>query len=261
MSVSIFFCYAHEDEDLLNKLKRHPWPLQRQGLIAVWHDRDISAGSEWEQEISQHLNAAQIILLLVSPDFIYSEYCYGIEMKRAIERHERKEAKVIPIILRPVHWQGVLGKLQALPKDGLPITDPDWNNLDRAFYNVTEGIRTVVEQLEEMRLAEQVRLAAQERQAEEQKARLAEEAERLRRAEEEQLRLAEERQRKVHVGTQSVPTPQPFRESHSPVKPLPSVKPEALSLLPALTVHTRGVTSVAFRPDGQTVASAVGMGP
>lgn len=157
----------------------------------------------------------------------------------------------------------MLGKLQALPKDGLPITDPDWNNLDRAFYNVTEGIRTVVEQLEEMRLAEQVRLAAQERQAEEQKARLAEEAkrrqaeeaERLRRAEEEQLRLAEERQRKVHVATQSVPTPQPFRESHSPVKPLPSVKPEALSLLPTLTVHTSDVTSVAFRPDGQTVAS------
>src|SRR5215470_4976383 len=63
MSVSIFFCYAHEDEDLLNKLKRHLWPLQRQGLIAVWHDRDISAGTEWEQEISQHLNEVQIILL------------------------------------------------------------------------------------------------------------------------------------------------------------------------------------------------------
>jgi len=103
MSVSLFFCYAHEDEELLNKLKRHLWPLQRQELIAVWHDRDISAGTEWEHEISQHLNSAHIILLLVSPNFMYSEYCYGVEMKRAIERHQRGEARVIPIIVRPVY--------------------------------------------------------------------------------------------------------------------------------------------------------------
>ena len=68
MAVSIFFCYAHEDEALLNMLKMHLWPLQREGLIAVWHDRDISAGAAWEQEISHHLNTAQIILLLVSPE-------------------------------------------------------------------------------------------------------------------------------------------------------------------------------------------------
>src|SRR2546429_9932386 len=101
MSVSIFFCYAHEDEALLNKLKTHLRPLQRQGLIDVWHDRDISAGTEWEREISQHLNSAQVILLLVSPDFMFSEYCYGIEMKRAMERHEHGEARVIPIICLP----------------------------------------------------------------------------------------------------------------------------------------------------------------
>src|SRR5713101_6405857 len=100
MSVKIFFCYAHKDEALLNQLKVHLIPLQRQGLIDIWHDRDISAGTEWEQEISQHLNAAQIILLLVSPDFMASAYCYGIEMQRALERHELGEARVIPIILR-----------------------------------------------------------------------------------------------------------------------------------------------------------------
>jgi len=121
MSVSIFFCYAHEDEELLNKLKRHLSPLQRQKLIAVWHDRDISAGTQWEHEISQHLNSAHIILLLVSPDFLYSEYCYGVEMKRALERHQRGEARVIPIILRPVYWQGILGTLQALPTDAKSV--------------------------------------------------------------------------------------------------------------------------------------------
>ncbi|MBV9689061.1 MAG: TIR domain-containing protein [Ktedonobacteraceae bacterium] len=146
MSVKIFFCYAHEDEDLLNKLKSHLRPLQRQGLIDVWHDRDISAGTEWEREISQHLNNAQIVLLLVSPDFMDSDYCYGVEMKRALERHERGATRVIPIILRHVYWQGEpLGKLQALPKDARPVKS--WSDQDEAFYNIAEGIRKVVEEL------------------------------------------------------------------------------------------------------------------
>src|SRR5579859_6152721 len=148
MPVKIFFCYAREDEPLLNKLKTHLRPLQREGLIEVWYDRDINAGTEWETEIKQHLNTADIILLLVSPDFMDSDYCYGIEMKRALERRARGEAEVIPVILRHVYWHGEpLGKLQALPKDGKPVTDPDWHNFDRAFYNVAMGIRVVVEKL------------------------------------------------------------------------------------------------------------------
>src|SRR6266699_967548 len=143
MAVKIFCCYAHEDEALLKKLKTHLWPLQRQGLIDVWHDRDINAGTEWEQVIKEQLNTAQIILLLVSPDFMASDYCYTIEMKQALERHDRKEATVIPVILRPVYWQGVLGNLQALPKDAEPVTT--WSNIDQAFFNVTEGIRKRVE--------------------------------------------------------------------------------------------------------------------
>jgi predicted negative regulator of RcsB-dependent stress response len=145
MPVKIFFCYAHEDELLLNKLKSHLIPLQRQGLIDVWHDRDISAGTDWEQQIKGHLNAAQIILLLVSPDFMVSDYCYGIEMQRALERHEWGEARVIPIILRHVYWQGVLGKLQALPTDARPIKS--WSDMDEALYNVTDGIRKVIEEI------------------------------------------------------------------------------------------------------------------
>src|SRR5947209_20056526 len=130
MPVKIFFCYTHEDEALLNKLKTHLRPLQRQGLIDVWHDRDIGAGAKWEQEISKHLNEAEIILLLISPDFMDSDYCYGIEMKKALERHRREEANVIPIILRPVYWQGVLGKLQALPTDAKPVIDRYWHSID-----------------------------------------------------------------------------------------------------------------------------------
>jgi hypothetical protein len=148
MAVSIFFCYAHEDEPLLNKLKTHLRSLQRQGLVSVWHDRDISAGVEWQREIDEHLNMAQIILLLVSPDFIASDYCYSIEARRAMERHEGGEAFVIPIILRPTLWQGApFGQLQALPTNAHPIVSPVWYNDDAAFLDVTQGIQEVVEKI------------------------------------------------------------------------------------------------------------------
>lgn len=145
-SIKIFFCYAHEDENFLNKLKTSLNPLQRGGLIDMWHDRDINAGSEWELEIKKHLSAAQIILLLISPDFMASNYCYGVEMKQAIARHGQGIVRVIPIILRPVHWQiAPFGKLQALPTNAEPVTH--WSTSDDAFFNVAEGIRQVVDGL------------------------------------------------------------------------------------------------------------------
>jgi len=146
MLISIFFCYAREDKTLLDQLMAHLSPLQREGLVSVWYDRDISAGAEWEPEIKAHLDTAQIVLLLISPNFIASDYAYGIEMQRALERHKRREAEVIPIILRPVHWRGKsLGGLQALPTDGKPVTS--WPDLDAAFYDVVEGIQQVIRQL------------------------------------------------------------------------------------------------------------------
>ena len=141
MAVNIFVCYAHKDRKSLDKLETHLKPLQRQGLIKVWKDREISAGSEWEPEIMKQFEMAQAILLLVSPEFLASEYCYGVEMKRAIEKHEREEAYVIPIILRPCLWRiSPLAKLQALPRDGIPIIGPGWRNQDEAFFDVAEGI-------------------------------------------------------------------------------------------------------------------------
>lgn len=145
MSVKIFFCYAREDEPLLNKLKHHLEALRRQGLIDVWYDRNINAGTEWAKEIDKHINTAQVILLLVSQYFMASDYCYSVEMKRAMERHERGEASVIPIILRPVYFQGApFGKLQVLPTDAKPVISKSWLNQDVAFFNVAEGIRKAV---------------------------------------------------------------------------------------------------------------------
>jgi hypothetical protein len=146
MAVEIVLCYARKDERALNKLETHLKSIQREGLVKLWYDRNISAGTEWEGEIDEHLNTAQIILLLVSPDFIASEYCYGIEMRTALERHERGEAHIVPIILRPTDWETTpLGKLQALPKDGKAVVK--WRSQDDAYVNIAKELRKTIEEM------------------------------------------------------------------------------------------------------------------
>jgi hypothetical protein len=148
-SIEVFCCYAHEDAPYLEKLKNHLTLLKRQGLITLWSDTDISPGSNWEQEIEKHLNTANIILLLVSSDFMASDYCYSKEMFRSIERHDRGEAIVIPIILRPVYWQGApFAKLQALPTGAKPIISSIWHNLDEALVDVVNGIGEAIKYLQ-----------------------------------------------------------------------------------------------------------------
>lgn len=143
--VCVFFSYSHRDEDLRNELEVHLTMLKRQGVIATWHDRRIGAGQEFGKEISQHLEEAGIILLLVSPYFLASDYCYDMEMKRALERHERGEARVIPVILRPCDWHSApFGKLLAVPKDGKPVTK--YADQHDAFLEIVQAIRKVAEQ-------------------------------------------------------------------------------------------------------------------
>src|ERR1700730_15817417 len=130
--LTLFYSYAHEDELLRNELEKHLSLLQRQGLISEWHDRQILPGDEWAHDIDTHLETASIILLLISPGFLASDYCYDIEMQGALERHKRRQARVIPIILRPCDWHSApFGSLQCLPRDGKAVTT--WQNLDEAF--------------------------------------------------------------------------------------------------------------------------------
>ena len=156
-TIATFCCYAHEDAKLLDELKSHLSPLQRLKTVKMWDDGEINAGTEWTPEIKKQLNDAQIILLLISADFINSEYCYGTEMKHALERHKRGEAKVVPIVLRPVSgWKNVpsgnihLGELRALPTgtkpaDTKPVTT--WTNRDEAWENVARGIEDAINEL------------------------------------------------------------------------------------------------------------------
>jgi tetratricopeptide (TPR) repeat protein len=142
--LEMFISYAHKDEEMRDKLEKRLDSLRRQGLISQWHDRQIPAGAEWAATIDTHLDTASVILLLISPDFMASTYCYDIEMKRALERHQAREACVIPIILRPTEWHDApFARLQALPSQGKPITT--WNNQDEAFFDITRGIRRAIE--------------------------------------------------------------------------------------------------------------------
>ncbi len=144
--IELFLSYSHSDEMLKDQLAKHLKLLARQQVISAWHDRDIGAGTEWASQISTHLETAKVILLLISSDFLASDYCYDIELSRAMERHESGEARVIPVILRAVDWTNApFGRLQALPNNAKPITT--WENQDLAFANVVKGIRLVCEEL------------------------------------------------------------------------------------------------------------------
>lgn len=114
--------------------------LKRNGLISTWHDRRIVVGEDLNHEIDKNLDDANVILLLVSPYFLASDYCYEIEMKRALERHERDEVRVIPVILHPCDWHGApFGKLMATPRDGKPISK--YPNPHDAFLEIVNAIK------------------------------------------------------------------------------------------------------------------------
>ena len=121
--IEVFFSYSHEDEELRDQLEKHLAILKRQGVITGWHDRKIGAGTEWKDQIDEHLESAQVILLLVSADFLASDYCYDRELKRAMERHEAGEAREIPVILRSVDWKGGSVRQARGPSQGCEAGD------------------------------------------------------------------------------------------------------------------------------------------
>lgn len=142
----VFISYSHEDEKLLKRLEVYLNVLERQKIITVWHGGKIPPGVDWQQQIFRHLNSAEIILLLVSADFIASDYCFGVEFKRAMARYERATFPLIPVILRPSNWRDTrLVELNALPRGAEPVVN--WTNIDEAFVSVIDEIKEVVRRL------------------------------------------------------------------------------------------------------------------
>ena len=150
-AVNVFVSYSHEDEPLRVELGKHLSALRRSQAIAEWHDRKIEAGAEWAKEIDRNLESADVILLLISPAFIHSEYCSNVELVQAMARHEAGTACVIPIILRPADWENEpFAKLQAYPKNAKPVTT--WDNRDEAFLDIVLRVRSAVNRIAERSL-------------------------------------------------------------------------------------------------------------
>lgn len=149
-SVSVFFSYSHVDEPLRDALDVHMAPLRRGRLISSWHDRKIGAGTEWDAAINAQMQAADIIVLLLSPDFFNSDYCHDTEIPMALARHASGEAVVIPVILRPFSWyESPVKDLQSIPRDKKAVTL--WDNRDLAYQTVVEGIREAATRMLELR--------------------------------------------------------------------------------------------------------------
>lgn len=144
--LSVFYCYAHEDQAFREQLEQHLSNLKRLYHLKTWFDHQILPGENWEKVLEEKLQAADLIFLLISPAFMASDYCYTKEMSRALARHNQEEARVIPIILRPVHWKNApFSTIQMLPEGAVPVTS--WQNSDDAFYNIILCTEKIIEDL------------------------------------------------------------------------------------------------------------------
>ena len=144
MAATVLFSYSHIDEALRDQIETQLTKLKRQGVIETWHDRRIGAGEDFADAIDRHVESDEIILLLVSPDFLASDYCYDREMTHAMERQEKGEAIVIPVILRACDWHAApFGKLNATPPDGKPITQ--YADRDQAMLEVAKAVRAAAD--------------------------------------------------------------------------------------------------------------------
>jgi len=142
--LKIFMSYAQEDESMKTELDKALIMLKKSDKVEVWQDRQLIAGEEWDASIKQEVAEADIILLLISVDFNNSQYIWDKELATAMERHQRGELRVIPIILRSCEWSEMpYAKLQALPTGNVPVNK--YPDKDEAYTEIARGIRAVVD--------------------------------------------------------------------------------------------------------------------
>lgn len=143
MTWRVFYSYSPQDADLRDRLGTHLAPLVRQGKISAWDERKIMPGTDWESAVSERLNSAHLVLLLLSADYLASDYCFGAEIERALARLKRGEVRMMPLLLRPCLWQeSLFSELQVLPRNGVPVTCSA--SIDGALNEVAASIREIV---------------------------------------------------------------------------------------------------------------------
>ncbi len=142
----VFYSYSHHDEPLMAELDGQLSGMRSEGRIKTFWDRNIGPGREWHSEITEELQDADVILFLVSDDFLASRYCQQVELPAAIEMHNQSLVRAVPIILRPCEWQGTpLGRLQAIPRNGRPVTE--WVDRNEAWVEIIRGIQTAIDEV------------------------------------------------------------------------------------------------------------------
>lgn len=143
-TAKVFISYSHCDEHYKNRLDKALYALKRNNRITVWEDRLLVAGQAWEQELFEKLEEAEVILMILSDDYIASDFCYSREFKYVLDSHKRKSKVLIPIIVRPCSWQDLeFGAIQAVPKDGTPINT--YTNEDLAWHEVVQAIKRSID--------------------------------------------------------------------------------------------------------------------
>lgn len=141
--IKVFISYAHEDEKYKNELAKHVSALVRQGVLEEWNDRQVKAGDEWDQAIKSKLNQANIILFLVSKNFIASDYINDVEIHNAITRHKKGEVRIVPILINYCFFDGSpIAQFPIFPKGNKPIQA--WKNPDEAWLDVIHGILNTI---------------------------------------------------------------------------------------------------------------------
>jgi hypothetical protein len=144
----LFISYSHIDEDIKKRFEQGLGVLKRLKKVDIWQDRELLAGKDFDKDIFQNLNSSKIICILVSPAFVNSDYCYSKEMEKALERHNKGECFLVPIIIRPTpNWHDLpFAKITSLPRDGKPVTE--WENVDKAWENVVSEINRLLKFIE-----------------------------------------------------------------------------------------------------------------
>lgn len=210
-TIEVFISYSRQDKELRDRLLSHLRPLEREGIIS-WHDRQILPGTEWDEEIKARLNAADIILLLISADFLNTDYCNQVEIPEALRRHEAGEATVMPVILRACGWKYTpLAAIQAYPEKAKPIVS--WQYVDDAYTNVVDAVYLAATEIKKRRgqqqTAEDERRRQEEREQEaarKQDEQQADEQERLRQEQVRQKQAADRlRQQELERQQQAQP--------------------------------------------------------
>lgn len=146
--VKLFISYSHKDETYKDELTAHLSGMKRIGMIEEWNDRKIIPGQQWNHEIKTKLEQSEIVIFLVSSDFMASDYIADVEVNNTLDKYRKGKVCIIPVIIRSCDFSSLdISKFQALPKDAKPVKT--WTDQDSAWTNVVEGIKSTIRSLDQ----------------------------------------------------------------------------------------------------------------